>query len=62
MCDQLRVGNRLLGTPNDDIWPGVSSLPDFKATFPQWSAKNLQDNITNLDDVTGDLLEVSRAL
>jgi len=25
-----------LGTPNETIWPGVSELPDFKATFPKW--------------------------
>eukprot|EP00388_Colpodella_angusta_P014517 GDKJ01036299.1.p1 GENE.GDKJ01036299.1~~GDKJ01036299.1.p1 ORF type:complete len:315 (-),score=42.62 GDKJ01036299.1:49-993(-) len=27
---------RLLGTPNETIWPGLESLPDFKPTFPQW--------------------------
>jgi len=25
-----------LGTPNEQIWPGVGELPDFKATFPKW--------------------------
>mmetsp|Transcript_47667 Transcript_47667/g.83919 ORF Transcript_47667/g.83919 Transcript_47667/m.83919 type:complete len:334 (-) Transcript_47667:128-1129(-) len=25
-----------LGTPSDVEWPGLSSLPDFKLTFPQW--------------------------
>jgi cyclin-dependent kinase 2 len=25
-----------LGTPNEQVWPGVSDLPDFKATFPKW--------------------------
>ena len=29
---------RLLGTPDEDTWPGVSNLPDFKPTFPQWRA------------------------
>jgi len=30
-----------LGTPRDseDSWPGCSSLPDFKPTFPQWKHK-----------------------
>ncbi|KAJ5254243.1 hypothetical protein N7524_011423 [Penicillium chrysogenum] len=27
---------RLLGTPNEETWPGVTALPDYKATFPQW--------------------------
>jgi len=25
-----------LGTPTEQIWPGVSELPDFKPTFPKW--------------------------
>merc|ERR1719450_664577 len=25
-----------LGTPTEQIWPGVSELPDFKVTFPKW--------------------------
>ena len=30
---------RLLGTPTDDVWPGVTQLPDFKDTFPKWAPK-----------------------
>jgi len=25
-----------LGTPTEQIWPGLSELPDFKPTFPKW--------------------------
>jgi serine/threonine protein kinase len=25
-----------LGTPTETVWPGVSELPDFKASFPRW--------------------------
>eukprot|EP00406_Dinophysis_acuminata_P050524 CAMPEP_0179302142 /NCGR_PEP_ID=MMETSP0797-20121207/47911_1 /TAXON_ID=47934 /ORGANISM="Dinophysis acuminata, Strain DAEP01" /LENGTH=314 /DNA_ID=CAMNT_0021011661 /DNA_START=38 /DNA_END=982 /DNA_ORIENTATION=- len=25
-----------LGTPSEQVWPGVSELPDFKPTFPKW--------------------------
>jgi len=25
-----------LGTPTEDIWPGISKLPDFKPSFPRW--------------------------
>lgn len=28
-----------LGTPNENVWPGVSELPDFKPTFPRWPAR-----------------------
>ncbi len=27
----------LAGTPSEDEWPGVTSLPDFKSTFPKFS-------------------------
>jgi serine/threonine protein kinase len=27
---------RKLGTPNENIWPGVSALPHFQHNFPQW--------------------------
>ncbi|KUM61436.1 hypothetical protein ACN42_g5683 [Penicillium freii] len=27
---------RLLGTPDEESWPGVTALPDYKGTFPKW--------------------------
>ncbi|CAG7993588.1 unnamed protein product [Penicillium salamii] len=27
---------RLLGTPDDETWPGVTSFPDYKSSFPRW--------------------------
>ncbi|RWV87148.1 hypothetical protein GW17_00050892 [Ensete ventricosum] len=33
--------NVLVGTPNEETWPGVTSLPDFKSSFPRWPSKNL---------------------
>ncbi|KAK9448309.1 kinase-like domain-containing protein [Limtongia smithiae] len=47
---------RLLGTPDEDCWPGVSLLPDFKTTFPQWSRKDLASQV-KLDPEGIDLLE-----
>merc|ERR1712176_1165470 len=29
-----------LGTPTEHMWPGVSELPDFKATFPRWPMRS----------------------
>ena len=37
--DQLFRIFRVLGTPDDGMWPSVSTLPDYKAQFPQWKAK-----------------------
>ena len=37
--DQLFKIFRTLGTPTEATWPGVSQLPDFKDTFPQWTKK-----------------------
>jgi serine/threonine protein kinase len=34
---------RVLGTPNENMWPGVSAYPDFKTTFPQWKARPMQE-------------------
>ena len=39
--DQLFHIFRVLGTPNERIWPGVSHLPDYKTTFPNWQPQNL---------------------
>lgn len=27
---------RTLGTPNDEVWPGVTTLQDWKQRFPKW--------------------------
>eukprot|EP00949_MAST-11_sp_MAST-11-sp1_P002205 g2205.t1 len=34
--DELYRIFRVLGTPSESKWPGVSALPDFKDTFPKW--------------------------
>lgn len=45
--DQLFRIFRTLGTPNETIWPGVSNLPDFKTSFPQWQPQELNSFITD---------------
>lgn len=30
----INLSIRTLGTPSEDIWPGVTSLPDYKSSFP----------------------------
>ena len=40
--DQIFKIFQVHGTPNNDLWPGVSQLPDFKPTFPQFKVRFLQ--------------------
>lgn len=55
------VSIRVLGTPNDEIWPGVSTLPDYKPSFPKWNAVDLERAVPTLDAQGIDLLAVSTA-
>lgn len=54
--DQLYKIFRALGTPTEDVWPGVSDLPDFKPTFPRWPPVSLRNTVPALDDVGLNLL------
>ncbi|KAL5555056.1 hypothetical protein UlMin_037292 [Ulmus minor] len=54
--DELFKIFRILGTPNEDTWPGVTSLPDFKSAFPKWPSKDLAAVVPNLPSAGVDLL------
>ncbi|CAO3649190.1 unnamed protein product [Mucor hiemalis] len=64
--DQLFRIFRLLGTPSEDVWPGVSTLPDYNANFPPWKGRDFKELMstkyptTYLDvpDTAYDLLRV----
>lgn len=43
--DQLYRIFRTLGTPDEEIWPGVTQLPDYKAKFPKWEKTNIPETI-----------------
>lgn len=47
---------RVLGTPSEEDWPGVTSLPDYKATFPKWKRPD-SEIVPNLNDNGCHLLE-----
>ncbi|KAM4751747.1 LOW QUALITY PROTEIN: cyclin-dependent kinase 2-like [Cyanocitta cristata] len=47
--DQLFRIFRTLGTPDEAV-PGVSALPDYKATFPRWARQDLAKVLPPLDD------------
>ena len=38
---------RGLGTPTEEVWPGISKLPDFAVTFPKWRAKDFESMVKN---------------
>ncbi|NWV60863.1 CDK2 kinase, partial [Malurus elegans] len=48
--DQLFRIFRTLGTPDEAAWPGVSALPDYKATFPRWARQDLAKVLPPLDE------------
>lgn len=48
---------RILRTPTEEIWPGVSQLSDYKATFPNWITNNLESQVETLDTDGLDLLQ-----
>lgn len=56
--DQLYKIFRVLGTPNENVWPGVSQMPDFRTMFPQWEPQRLHERIHkyNADDIFSKLM------
>merc|ERR1712038_574523 len=48
--DQLFKIFKVLGTPNETIWPGITKYPDFKLTFPKWRPKRLVHIARNWND------------
>eukprot|EP00118_Oscarella_pearsei_P025959 m.309114 g.309114 ORF g.309114 m.309114 type:complete len:302 (+) comp45526_c0_seq1:161-1066(+) len=55
--DQLFRIFRTLGTPTETVWPGVTSLPDYKPTFPRWEPQQLAKVVPGLDNLGIDLLQ-----
>ncbi|KAI8896028.1 kinase-like domain-containing protein [Globomyces pollinis-pini] len=55
--DQLFRIFRILGTPNENIWPGASELPDFKENFPLWSPKPMSSVFPTLEESGRDLIQ-----
>ena len=50
--------SRTLGTPDEELWQGVTSLPDYKSTFPKWPRQYLNSVVKGITDEGIDLLEV----
>ncbi|KAM8998775.1 cyclin-dependent kinase 18 isoform 2-T2 [Sarcophilus harrisii] len=55
--EELHLIFRLLGTPTEDTWPGVTSLPEFRAyNFPRYKPQPLINHAPRLDTDGIDLL------
>mmetsp|Transcript_12235 Transcript_12235/g.18315 ORF Transcript_12235/g.18315 Transcript_12235/m.18315 type:complete len:300 (-) Transcript_12235:17-916(-) len=55
--DELFRIFRVLGTPNDDIWPGVTELQDWNSSFPIWPRLRLCTFVPSLGEDGINLLE-----
>lgn len=57
--DQLFRIFRILGTPTEETWPGVSAFKDFKNTFPSWKPnyEKLHKMMPDLDKDGHNLLQ-----
>ena len=48
--DQLFKIFKVLGTPNQKGWDGVTKLKDFKPTFPRWEKTEMKQKCTKLSE------------
>jgi len=55
--DELFRIFRVLGTPNEQVWPGVTSLQDWNDDFPKWPALQIGKFVPTLGEAGTDLLE-----
>lgn len=60
--DELYRIFRVFGTPTEtspefNAWPGVTTLPDWKPSFPSWKAKPLKDCVPGLEAYGVNLLQ-----
>ncbi|KPA80829.1 putative mitochondrial protein kinase [Leptomonas pyrrhocoris] len=46
---QLITIFKVMGTPNEHVWPGVSRLPYYNTEFPQWRPTSLAEAIPALE-------------
>ena len=54
--DQIFKIFQMYGTPTEKTWPGITKLPEFKLTFPQFKPRGIEVYNKNIDPVGLDLL------
>lgn len=57
--EQLHVIFRMLGTPNEEIWPDIVNLPFWRNSFPNWRVPRLRAELKDFCPEGIDLIEVS---
>lgn len=54
--DQLQKIFRLMGTPSERTWPGISQFPEYKTNFPFYATQQLHILLPQVDQLGLDLL------
>ncbi|KAG7807678.1 hypothetical protein KL921_003973 [Ogataea angusta] len=55
--DQLLKIFRIMGTPNERTWPGVTSYPNYRSNFNVFIPQDLHTLIPNMDSLALNLLQ-----
>ncbi|KAE8374644.1 kinase-like domain-containing protein [Aspergillus bertholletiae] len=54
--DQLLKIFRVMGTPSEISWPGISKFPEYKPDFPIYATQDLRQVVPRIDHLGVDLL------
>ncbi|KAB8274486.1 kinase-like domain-containing protein [Aspergillus minisclerotigenes] len=54
--DQLLKIFRVMGTPSEISWPGISKFPEYKPDFPVYATQDLRQVVSRIDHLGVDLL------
>lgn len=52
----------MFGTPTEEVWPGVTYLPDYSPLFPNWPVRGFQNCVPFADKAGVDLLSVRQVM
>lgn len=54
--DQLQKIFRIMGTPSERSWPGISQFPEYKSNFHVYATQDLRMFLPQIDQVGLDLI------
>lgn len=49
--DQLQKIFRLMGTPSERSWPGISQFPEYKSNFTVYHTQDIRNYLPQIDPV-----------
>ena len=55
--DQIVRIFRIMGTPTERTWPGITQFPEYKPTFQMYATQNLRQILPQIDATGIDLLQ-----